>query len=169
MLSNSDYLDTLKNNKNIEQILTDAYAILETLSSKELQYLSINDYEYNPNIACDELGLGLELVNHLIEDYVQQILHTQTFFLRYINKLKDDKQADKELDYTSVRDLAHKNLGVARNLRIEVGEKILFQMMTIDDLETILKYLEALIATTIILNPECAYKVIASRGINDST
>lgn len=166
MISNSNYLDTLINFKNTKQLLNDAYAMSDKLFSRELKYLKIDDYDYDPDIASEELGLEVELINQLIEDYVRQILHAQTIFSGHITKLKDDKEDNKELDYTDLREFAHKNLGVARNLRIEVAEKILFRMMKSDDLDSIPKYLEALIATTIILNPECAHKEILSNSMS---
>ncbi len=168
MLNNSNYLDKLKHTKNVQQLLNNAYILSDKLFLKELKYLKIDDYDYDPEIASEELGLDLELIDQLIEDYVRQILHAQTIFVTYINILKDDKKNNKELDYTNLREFAHKNLGVARNLRIVVAEKILFRMMKSDDIENMLIYLEALIATTIILNPECAYKEITIRNIKES-
>ncbi len=160
MLNNINYLDRLKNYKNVKLLLNDAYLMSDNLFSRELKYLKVDDYEYDSDIACEELGLDRNLISHLVEDYIKQIFNIQTTFLDHINKLKEDKEAKKELDYTEFRELSHKILGVARNLRIEVAEKILFRMMRSDDLDSMLKYLEALIATTIILNPEYSYKEI---------
>ena len=168
MLKNSNYLNKLKNTKNSKQLLNDAYIMSDKLFMKELKYLKIDDYEYDPDIASEELGLEIELIDQLLEDYVRQILHAQTNFLAYIKILENDKDNNKELDYTNLREFAHKNLGVARNLRIVVAEKILFRMMKGDDIENMPIYLDALIATTIILNPECAYKEIRLRNIKDS-
>lgn len=160
MLNDSNYLDKLENSNNIKQLLNDAYVISDRLFSKELKYLKVEDYDYDPKIASEELGLEVELIEQLIEDYIRQILHSQTIFLAHINTLKENQVNNQELDFTNLREFAHKNLGVARNLRIKVAEKILFRMMKSDDIDNMSKYLEVLIATTIILNPECAYKEI---------
>lgn len=160
MLSKLNYLDKIKDAKNPQQLLNDAYLMLDRLFSKELKYLKIDDYEYDPDIASEDLGLDTELIEQLIQDYIRQIIHAQVIFLNHINTLKADKESKKELNYTDLRDFAHKNLGVARNLRITVAEKILFRMMKGDDIENMLLYLDALVAAIIILNPECAYEEI---------
>jgi len=161
MFSNSKYIETLySKNQNMQQILNDAIDITNTLFKHELKDLDINSYKYIPEIAVEELGIDLELVNQLVEDYINQILKSNAFFVEYIEKLQDDKENNKDLDYKDLRELAHKNLGVARNLRIEDAEKLLYKIMREDDLDYIFKCLEALVASAIILGPKCAYDAL---------
>ncbi len=168
MINNLNYLDTLSNSKNIQEMLNGALLQTERLYKKDLKYLKIDNYEYDPDEAIEELGLDLDLINQLLEDYTRQIIISQTIFLEHIKQLQENKKNNISLDYTPLRDFAHKNLGVARNLRIEDAEKILFRMMKDDDLEYLLKYLDALIASTIILKPECAYNALLVMKMKDS-
>ncbi|MEA3371474.1 MAG: hypothetical protein U9Q40_09070 [Campylobacterota bacterium] len=118
------------------------------------------DYEYSPAKAIEELGVDLDLIDHLVEDYVIQIIKSDITAKKYLAQLKADKQNNKELDYSDFRDLAHKNLGVARNLRIEDSEKVLIDLLKKDDLEYLEHSLEILKACTIKLNPVSAYDAL---------
>lgn len=117
-------------------------------------------YVYNEDEAMEELGLDDELINQLVEDYVSQILKAIVVFEEHIFTLQSAKDAKKELDYTPLRELAHKNLGVARNLRIKDAEILLHHLMKKDDLEYLFICLETLRSCAIILKPECAYNTI---------
>ena len=77
-----------------------------------------------------------------------------------IKRLKLDKALNKELNYTPLRELAHKNLGVARNLRIKDAEKLLTIIMHSDDLDLIEISLDMLQYITIKLDPELSYELI---------
>lgn len=118
------------------------------------------EYLYSDEEAIEELGLDDELIHQLVEDYVIQILKTIPQFEEFIYDLQAKKDAKKELDYTALRELAHKNLGVARNLRIKDAEILLHDLMKKDDLEHLYICLEALHACAIKLKPECAYNTI---------
>lgn len=118
------------------------------------------DYEYSPVKAIDELGVDLDLIEHLIEDYVIQIIKSGPVFKEYLDILKKAKETNQKLDYTNFRNLAHKNLGVARNLRIEDSEKILVDLLQKDDLAYLEHSLEILKACTIKLNPVSAYDAL---------
>ncbi len=168
MLNNTNYLDTLSQHKSVQSILNAAHLHIDKLYKKDLKYLQINNYEYTPDEAIEELGLDLDLINQLLEDYTRQIIVSQAIFLEHIQQLQESKHNNLVLDYVSLRDFAHKNLGVARNLRIKDAEKILFRMMKDDNLENLMKYLEALIASTIILKPACAYNALSVMKIKDS-
>ncbi len=168
MINNLNYLDTLSKSRNSQEMLRGAFLQTDKLYKKELKYLKIDNYEYDPDTAIEELGLDLELINQLLEDYVRQIINAKIIFQKLIQELQDNKNNNLELDYTPLRDFAHKNLGVARNLRIEDAEKILFRMMKDDDLKYMPKYLDALIASAIILKPECAYNTLSVMKIKDS-
>ena len=114
------------------------------------------------------MGLDLDLINQLVEDYAIQIVKSSVVFLEYISSLQIDEKNNKELDYTDLRELAHKNLGVAKNLRIEDAQKFLYKMMKDDNLDYILKCLEALVSSAIILKPQSSYDTMALMKIKKS-
>ena len=126
------------------------------------------EYHYSDAEAIEELGVDKDLVNQLVEDYVIQIMNTTIKFEDIIYKLQEAKDAKLELDYTELRDLAHKNLGVARNLRIKDAAIPLRDLMKKDDLEHMFKCVEALQACAIILKPECAYNAMKLIAVKSS-
>ncbi len=126
------------------------------------------DYEYSPSKAVEELGVDLDLVDHLVDDYVVQIIKSDTFFREYLRELKEAKKENKPLDYTKFRNLAHKNLGVARNLRIEDSESLLVDLLKKDDLAYLERSLEVLKASVIKLNPVSAYDALYLIQIKNS-
>ncbi len=128
----------------------------------------ISDYIYNVDEATWELGLDSDLINQLIEDYVIQILKSKVLFSEYLQKLQEVEEVSGELDYTQLRDLAHKNLGVARNLRIKDAIKILDELMKKDDLKYLALCIEALESCAIRLKPKCAYKTLKLINIKSS-
>jgi len=127
-----------------------------TIYPKELKELNLSGYVYSSNDAIEELGLDKELIEQLVEDYVIQIIKSLSQFDEYLYQLEKDNAARRPLEYTPFRDLVHKNLGVARNLRIEDGEKILNDLMKKDDLEYLRICLEGLRLSAIALSPKCA-------------
>jgi len=119
-----------------------------------------NNYKYSSAEAVSELGLDEDLVDQLLEDYVAQIIKAVTQFEEMLYVLQSTKDANEELLYTDLRELAHKNLGVARNLRIEDVIILLDDLMRKDDLEHLFLCIETLRACAIMLKPEYAYKTI---------
>ena len=119
-----------------------------------------DDYRYSDFEAIEELGLDDELIHQLVEDYVIQIIKSVDQFRELLDKLQDTKNANEELNFKELRELAHKNLGVARNLRIKDGEVILNDLMKKDDLTHLFVCLETLKACAIRLKPECAFNTI---------
>ena len=168
MFTISKYINIISKNNNIQGMLSDAKNISNNLLSGELLDLNINNYIYTPDIAVEELGLDLDLINQLVEDYAIQIVKSSVVFLEYISSLQIDEKNNKELDYTDLRELAHKNLGVAKNLRIEDAQKFLYKMMKDDNLDYILKCLEALVSSAIILKPQSSYDTMALMKIKKS-
>ena len=77
-------------------------------------HLEIHKYQYDFDEAVEELGLEADLIDQLLEDYVTQILKSKAQFTEYLQELITAQENSEELDYKSFRDLAHKNLGVAR-------------------------------------------------------
>ena len=99
-------------NKDIRLLVDKSLKISKSFFKKEYRYSDIE--------AVEELGLDEEMISHLIEDYVSQIIKAIVQFEHMIYKLQNQKDAKKELDFSEIRDLAHKNLGVARNLRVKM-------------------------------------------------
>jgi len=151
----------LNQDKNdIELFKKHAQEICDELFSTKLSHLNIKDYSYNTSEAVAELGLDEELINQLIDDYVAQVLKATVQFDDYMEVLQDSQDKKVKLDYTLFRELAHKNLGVARNLRIKDAEKLLYELMKQEDLEYLLHCLEALKVCAIKLRPQYAYDTL---------
>jgi hypothetical protein len=154
---------------DIDFLDKNAQELCKELLEKELSHLGIEeDYKYDTSQAVSELGLDEEMVNQLVDDYVAQIIKAIIQFDEYMEKLQDSQDNDIELDYTPFRDLAHKNLGVARNLRIKDAEKLLYELMKKDDLNYLLTCLEALKVCAIKLRPKCAYNTIKLIKVKNS-
>jgi HPt (histidine-containing phosphotransfer) domain-containing protein len=98
------------------------------------------DYVYDPQVASDELGLPVDLIEEFIEDFIAQA-----------KEFKDDLfTALNDEDINNVRILSHKLKGVAANLRIENAFEVLTTINTSDDLKEIrenLGYLYIIIST----------------------
>jgi len=142
--------------KAIDIILDDGNSFL----SENFKAFDISNYTYNMNVAVEELGLDEDLINQLIEDYIIQILKSKLSFYNYIDKLKHSKVNGKVLNFDDIHNLAHKNLGVARNLRIEDAQKLLSVLLKDTDLEYMQKCTKALEFSAIRLNPLCAYETL---------
>lgn len=142
----------LDKNKDIRALVTKADKIC-------LSFFKEN-YTYSDAEAIAELGVDEELLHQLVEDFVSQIIRSVIKFEHLIYQLQENVDAKKELDFTEFRDLAHKNLGVARNLRIKDAEILLNSLMTEDDLEYLFRCIEALQSCAVRLKPVCAYNTI---------
>ena len=145
---------------DLELFTKHATEICRELLETKLAHLNIKNYVYDPAEAVNELGLDEDLINQLVDDYVAQVIKATVQFDGYMETLQDSQDKDIELDYTLFRELAHKNLGVARNLRIRDAEKLLYELMKKDDLEYLLTCLEALKVCAIKLRPVCAYDTL---------
>ncbi len=133
---------------------------------EELQHVvskvDANDHVYSFEITKYALGLDDELINSLLEEYVAQIIATMPRFWQITHELRNSSEKGAVVDFTELRELAHKNLGVARNLHIKDAQKILHSIMTSDNIEEVERCLEYLEACMILLKPEVAYKVYKS-------
>jgi len=74
-----------------------------------------SDYVYDPHVACDALGLPLELIEEFIQDFVAQ---AEDFKVELHDSLHD-----RNIDNLKI--LSHKLKGVAANLRIEDAFEVL--------------------------------------------
>jgi len=154
--------------KDIASLLNEATEVCDTLTSNELAALEIKNYVYNAKEAVEDLGLDEALVNELVEDYVDQIVKSITQFESYLETLQESQDNELTLDYVPFRELAHKNLGVARNLRIKDAEKLLYELMKKDDLEYLLTCLEALKVCAIKLKPARAFDTLKLIKVKNS-
>lgn len=140
----------------IDKMLEDGNSFLD----KYFKELSIAEYKYDDSEAIEELCLNKYESIQLIEDYVIQILKSKSKFDKYINKLIEDKNKNIDLEYSDITDLAHKNLGVARNLRIKDASAILEIIMRETDPDYLALCVMALEISAVKLNPKCAYDTL---------
>ncbi len=149
--------------EDVNDIYKDALIQRNKAFTLEFRHLNLQNYFYKVDQAVVDLDLDKDVINELIEDYVKQIISEEVRFINILNKLKHDKVNGNELDYKELRELAHKNLGVARNLRIVDAEAFLTILMKEDNLDYLQQSLSALILSAIILKPSVAYMTM----IND--
>lgn len=84
---------------------------------------SFTEYVYNPQIASEELGLPIDLIEEFIQDFIAQA-----------ESFKNDLyEAAKIQDLNHLRVLSHKLKGVAANLRIENALDTLITINTSND------------------------------------
>ncbi len=83
------------------------------------------DYVYDPQIAADELGLPVDLIEEFIGDFIKQA-----------HEFKDQlfKAIDNE-DFDNIKVLSHKLKGVAANLRIEDSFEVLRNVNETSDIK----------------------------------
>lgn len=112
-------------------------------TSNEQEYLSHhkvgNDYLYDPNIAANELGLPVDLIEEFIGDFIQQSYEFKEALF----------QACAKNDFNNLHILSHKLKGVAANLRIEDALEtlsIINTSMEIGEIEANLKYYYNIVA-----------------------
>jgi len=123
-------------------------------------YLNFFDenYIYSPLEASQELDLEPKLIQQLVQEYVAQLLQANVTFSEYIKEFKLLQANNQEIDFTLFKNLAHKNLGVARNLRIKDCEDILQKMMTEEKLDYLGLLVDVLESCAIKLSPDTASK-----------
>ena len=126
------------------------------------------NYRYDGKEAVDELGLDDELIHQLLEDYVVQILTSVVQFEEIIETLDEELLNNQAPNYTPLQELVHKNLGVARNLRIKDAEELLAQMMKEENLKSLSFYLKILESCAIRLKPTCAYNTLKLIEVKNS-
>jgi len=158
----------LQRKNKIKIFLDNAQHKCDKFLHNNLKHLEVSNYQYTSHEAIEELGLEEELINQLVEDFVAQILKSNQLFLDYLEELKREKKLGRELNYTPLRELAHKNIGVAKNLRIEDSKKILDELMKKEDLNYLALCAVALKACTIKLRPRYAYDVLRLIKIKNS-
>ena len=88
-------------------------------------------YNYDPQVASDELGLPIDLIEEFIQDFIAQAKE----FKDELYSSLDDGDTD------NVQILSHKLKGVAANLRIEDAFNTLSIINTSSDISEVGKYL----------------------------
>ncbi len=91
-----------------------------------------DDYIFNPQVASDELGLPLDLIEEFIEDFIAQAKEFQTELFAAL----------EAGDTQTVASLSHKLKGVAGNLRIENAYDKLCIVNTSKEMDVIKKNLQ---------------------------
>ena len=92
------------------------------------ELIQSGDYTYDPNVAADELGLPVDLIEEFIGDFIDQA-----------HEFKDDLFASINAgDFDNVQVLSHKLKGVAANLRVEDAFDVLSVVNTSKDKDEIL-------------------------------
>lgn len=160
MFEKFGFKKVLSKEEEVDKLLSAASLVCQNMSHKELKNLDICDYVYSSEEAVEELGLDEELVHQLLEDYVSQILKSISQFKIYINQIRIKNDDSVIADYKNLRELAHKNLGVARNLRIKDAEKLLYVLMKEEDLNYLETCIKALESCAVKLKPICAYDTL---------
>jgi len=90
------------------------------------------DYHYDPQVASDELGLPIDLIEEFIQDFIAQA-----------HEFKDGLYTSlAEGDLANVKVLSHKLKGVAANLRIEDAFEVLTTINTSEDIRVVESYLK---------------------------
>jgi len=169
MIKKFELLNKSVEKEDVQSMQEEASRIYTALITNELADLNLSEYTYAPAQAVEELGLDESLINELVADYVSQIIKSLVQFEVKLNNLQKSKNNNEiNLDYTPFRELAHKNLGVARNLRIKNAEILLYEMMKGEDLDYLMLCLEALEVSTIKLNTEVAYNTLKLIEVKDT-
>ncbi|QFR49477.1 hypothetical protein FJR48_06930 [Sulfurimonas lithotrophica] len=168
MLNKVEIDDTISKEDNIASILELAKSVCDNVfRDKETSFRIPYIYDYS--IPANELGLDKKLIIQLIEDYISQIFKTYNMFHDSLENISKTIGSEKELKKLELKNLAHKNLGVARNLRIEDAQVLLTDLMNKhDDLEHLKRCIEALMACAFKLNPSYAYDVLKLKKVKDS-
>ncbi|MDF1883208.1 Hpt domain-containing protein [Sulfurimonas sp. SAG-AH-194-C21] len=129
------HLDDMSLDIDFEDDLSVPLDIEEELDVSEIATMDIqtveenfdNGYVYNPQVASDELGLPLDLIEEFIQDFIAQAKEFKANLY----------QAVDEQDLDNLRILSHKLKGVAANLRVEDALEALTTINTSDDLNII--------------------------------
>lgn len=84
-----------------------------------------NSYVYNPQVASEELGLPIDLIEEFIQDFIAQAEEFKEPLYKSLN----------ENDIDNIKILSHKLKGVAANLRIEDAFNVLVTVNSSDDID----------------------------------
>jgi len=162
MFTQFSFTNNLSSEQDIEITIQNISNICKKQTHKKFSELDLCDYHYAIDQAIADLDLDEELIEEFLDAYVMQILDVVPQFEEYFEELRNNDHTMILFDYSYIRNLAHKNLGVARNLRIKDAEKLLTVMMKTENLEYLELCLDALILFAIRLRPQTAYNILTS-------
>jgi len=91
-----------------------------------------NGYVYDPNVASEELGLPLDLIEEFIQDFIEQAKEFKSELYKAIDVG----------DFDTIKTLSHKLKGVAANLRVEDALEALTITNTSSDFNEITENIE---------------------------
>ncbi len=158
----------LSKERKIQLLLSEAIKISHRVFIYRFNNDKLKNYKYDPSIASRELGLDDELVGELINDYISQIFNTIHQFDNIISNIRELKSIDREAKKLELKNLAHKNLGVAKNLRIEDAKIFLNDLMNKDDIEHLEDCVKALEVCAFKLNPPHAFNLLQVMKLKSS-
>lgn len=99
------------------------------LSEEDKAYLAElevgDDYVYDPQVAADELGLPVDLIEEFIGDFIKQ---AHEFKEQLFSAIESE-------DFDNIKVLSHKLKGVAANLRIEDSFEVLRNVNETEDIK----------------------------------
>jgi len=161
MLSKINIDLNLSKNQKIQVVLEYAQNVCDDVFENRFDNTELSNYKYSINEAEKELGLDEELIIQLIEDYITQIFKANNIFENLLLSIAK-KDCDVEEKFIQLHDLAHKNLGVVRNLHIQDAQVLLSDLMTkYDDLDHLIDCVKALESCAFKLNPEYAFNTLS--------
>lgn len=169
LLLNKFKLDTaLSKERKIQLLFAESIKVSHRVFIYRFDNNNLKNYEYDFSIASQELGLDNELVGELVNDYISQIFNTIPQFDNILSNIRELKDIDREAKKIDLKNLAHKNLGVAKNLRIEDAKIFLNDLMTKDDVDHLEDCVDALEACAFKLNPQHAFNVLQVMQLKSS-
>ena len=161
LLLNKFKLDSaLSKDRKIKLLYSESLKVSHLVFIHRFNNNSLKNYIYNPAIAAEELGLDEDLVAELVNDYISQILNNIHYFDNMLSNMREFKDIDTEMEKINLKNLAHKNLGVAKNLRIEDAKIFLNDLVSKDDINHLQDCVNALEACAFKLNPQHAFNVL---------
>jgi len=159
--------ENVSKDENIASILKLAKSICNDLLKDKIE-CDLLTYKYDFEEPMNELGLEEELITHLLEDYIYQVFSSYKNFNSILQSIKKSDSSEIETHVSDLKNLAHKNLGVARNLRIYDAQFLLTELMSNNtDVDYLKNCVEALMACAFKLNPPYAYGVLKLRQIKE--
>jgi len=168
MLNRITIDNAISKEDNIASILKISESVCNKVFSKN-DVSSYSNYTYDYNRPINELGLDEELISQLLEDYISQIFKTYDIFHNILDNITQTKGIDKEAKLIDLKNLAHKNLGVVRNLRIDDAQILLSDLMSNhQDIKHLRECVEALMGCAFKLNPDYAFNVLKLQKIKET-
>jgi len=162
MLDKLNIDSNLSKDKKIKIVLEYAQKVCDDVFKNRFDNAKLSNYIYSVTEAENELGLDEELIIQLTEDYITQIFKASDIFKNLIYNIRKSDGNDKKNKLIELHGLAHKNLGVVRNLHIKDAQILLKDLLTKhDDLDHLEDCVKALNACAFKLSPEYAYNTLS--------